>query len=85
MRTKRAGLGGALIVSLVVFGLAVIVGIIFWLMLAPSGIQHSPRQAVPSSWIQPPGPADVSLSQIKTVDTHYTEGRKVTLVHPAHI
>jgi len=43
-KTKHAGLGAALAVLLVVFGLFVIVGVILWMMWMQPGIQHSPSE-----------------------------------------
>jgi len=42
---KRAGIGGAFYVTLIIFGLAAIVGVIVWMMWTPSGIRHSPKSS----------------------------------------
>lgn len=82
MREKRADMGGAFIVASAILGLGLIVGIIFWMMLAPSGIQHSPREAVPSSSLVIPGPHRSSLPEL---EADILPRYKVTLTRPAHI
>lgn len=44
MKTTKLGLTPTLIVVLGVFGLAILVGVIFLMMLATTGIEHSPDQ-----------------------------------------
>lgn len=46
MKTTKLGLTPTLIVVLGVFGLAILVGVIFLMMLATTGIEHSPDQGV---------------------------------------
>ncbi len=42
---RRAGIGGAFYVVLIVFGLLIVIGVIIWMMKAGGGIKHSPQQS----------------------------------------
>jgi hypothetical protein len=61
MAGSRAGLGGTFYVTLIVLGLAVLVGLIFWMMLAGGGIRHSPQQRSAA------GPAVAALKSASAV------------------
>ena len=61
METKHAGMGAALAVLLVVFGLMTLVGVILLMMLFQPGIDHSPAQVSMSEFRANPAAASSGL------------------------
>ena len=63
MKTRNLGIAPTLIVTVLVLGLAVLVGVIFLMMYIRTGIEHSPEQTK----IEIPAPPSVA-SQPRTLN-----------------
>jgi len=61
-KTRKIGIAPTLVVLVLVFGLAMVVGTILLLMLTGSGIEHRPEQSLGRAEITAPGPA-LSISR----------------------
>lgn len=69
MKVRKLGIAPTLVVMVLVFGLALLIGVILLMMYVRTGIEHSPEQ---TSIAQPPMTAALASHQLRIFQEHFS-------------